>query len=241
MPVVSLTISALTILVLAVVALSFVARGAQAPVHDVPLLASSLIAWGGGFLHAFSASASALRRDRTEGVRHLFVSRTTSLRGYILARVGGLAALLSIVVGGGTLLIGTVAILAATRGHTVLKTAHATFAAVLFSVAFAVVVAPIAFAALGARSRVSGYFFLLMILVLPETLTWALSSGVPSEVLELCAIPSALAALRSSLSPGSVDLFRCVRALIALGVFVAIGLFFVRRDVVLLERAEEPS
>jgi hypothetical protein len=234
---IAIAISIVTTVVLSLFALMFAVRGGDAPVHDVPILASSAIAWGGGFLQAFAVAAHALHRDRTEGIRQLYVARTTSLRGYVLARVGGLAAMLGIVVGGGTLLSGLIAILASTRMHAVPKTLHATLAAVVFALAFAAVVAPVAFAALGARTRVGGYLFLLGIIVLPEVLASALSGVLPIEVTEVIAIPSALGALRSSLAPGSVNGFRFVRAIVALTIVIGIALAWVRRDAKAIERA----
>ncbi|MDF2692117.1 MAG: hypothetical protein K0S65_500 [Labilithrix sp.] len=234
--VVSMAVSVLTALVLAVFAVGLARRGGDAPVGSVPLLASSAIVWGGGFLQAVAVSAGALRRDRTEGIRHLIVTRTTSLRGYLVARVGGLAAVLAAFAGGGTLFVGVVAILAAGQGHTVTRTLHSTFASLVYVVAFALVIAPVAFAALGARTRVSGYFFLLLILVVPEIVARTLNSTLPTEVTELCAIPSALAALRSSIAPGSVEPLRTLRALVALALFAGVAMFFVRRDLMVLER-----
>src|SRR5262245_62141821 len=87
MAAVSMAIAALTVVIMCVIALSLVRRGDDAPVYDVPILASSMLAWGGGFLHVFSASVGALRRDRAEGIRHLILARSTSLRGYLVARV----------------------------------------------------------------------------------------------------------------------------------------------------------
>jgi hypothetical protein len=236
MAVISIVISAATVLVAGFMAISFAARGEGAPAHDVPLVASSALAWGGGFLLAFSSAASALRRDRVEGVRDLFVTRTTSLRGYLLARVGGLAALLAFVVAGGTALTGMLAILASMKVGALPLTAQASAAAVAYGFAFSFVVAPVAFAALGARTRIGGYFYLLLILVLPELLTSALDKSLPSELLEVCAIPSALAALRASLAPGTTDLFRFLRASIALFVFISAAMLWIRREIVRMER-----
>jgi len=235
---IAMGISAVTAVVLALFAVVFAVRGGDAPIHDIPLLASSAIAWGGGFFQAFAVATHALRNDRAEGVRQLFVTRTTSLHGYVLARVGGLAAVLAIVVGGGTLLAGLVAILASTRMHTVPKTMQATVAALVFSLAFAAVVAPVAFAALGARNRVGGYVFLLGVVVFPELIANSLSGVLPPEVTEVLAIPSALAALRSSLAPGSVNGFRLVRALVALSIAATLALAWVRRDAMAIERPE---
>jgi hypothetical protein len=238
MAVLAIGVSALTTVVLAVIAIAVARRGAHAPVHDVPLVASSALAWGGGFLHAFATSAHALRNDRSNGVRDLLVARTTSLRGYLTARVGGLAAILALVVGGGTLLCGVVATLAAMRVGAVPKTLQATLASVVFAVAYAAVLAPVAFAALGARTRLGGYLFLIGVLVVPEVVASALTGPLPESVTEVLAIPSALGALRSSLCPGGFDPLRAVRALVALGVFAAFSMFLVRREVVSLEHPE---
>lgn len=236
--VVSMVVSALTAIVLAVLALAFARRGGDAPVESVPVLASSAIAWGGGFLQAVVVAMGAFRRDRVEGIRHLFVMRTTSLRGYLVARVGGLAAVLAVVVGGGTLLVSALAIVAATQTQAVLRTLHTTLGALVFALAFAVVIAPVAFAALGARTRMSGYLVLLLFLIVPELVASTLAGALPSEVTELFAIPSALAALRSSLAPGSVEPVRFLRALVALAIFAGIALALVRRDAAAVERED---
>lgn len=236
--VVSMAVSVLTVLGLGVLALAFARRGGDAPVETLPVLTSSAIVWGGGFLQAVAVSAGALRRDRAEGIRHLLVARTTSQRGYLVARVGGLATVLAIVAGGGTLFVSAIAILGATRTHALAVTLQSALSSVVYAVAFAIVIAPVAFAALGARTRVSGYFFLLIILVVPEMLGSMLASVMPSEVIELCAIPSALAALRSSIAPGSFDAFRLVRALVALAVFATVAMVLVRRDVALVGRED---
>jgi hypothetical protein len=156
----------------------------------------------------------------------------------VLARVGGLAALLAAVVGGGTLLTGAAAIVGALRTSLVVATVQSTFASLVFALAFAVVTAPLAIAALGARTRLSGYFALLLVLVLPEVAATTLAGPLPSEVTELCALPSALAALRASLAPGTVDLSRCLRAVVALTVFLVAALLFLRREALALEHEE---
>jgi hypothetical protein len=236
MAVVSLAIMALTAIAMSVIGV-VVARhdGVETPLAHIPSLASSALAWGGGFLLAFSASANALRRDRAEGVRHLFVTRTTSIRGYVLARVGGLFALLAAATGGGTLLVSTVALAAAPHPYVTLRTIQSVGASLVYAIAFAAVIAPVALAALGARSRPSGYVFLLLVLVVPEIMMSRLTGPLPSEVTELCALPSALAALRGALLPQSLDLFRFVRALVALVVFVVGATMLVRRDVLVLD------
>lgn len=228
--VMAIVVSVVTALGVAAIALTLAREGDDAPVSSVPTLASSAIVWGGAFLQAVGVAAGALRRDRVEGIRQLFVVRTTSLRGYLLARVAGLAAVLAIVAGGGTLLVSGVAIVAATRTHALLLTVQSTVGAVLYAIAFAAVIAPVAFATLGSRTRIGGYFALLLVLVFPELVVGAFGSRLPSDIAELCAIPSALAALRSALAPGSFDVPRLLRAAVALAVFTGVAALLVRRD-----------
>ncbi|MBS2013822.1 MAG: hypothetical protein JST00_13115 [Deltaproteobacteria bacterium] len=228
----SIGICVVTVAAIALVGVVLGTRGARAPVHDIPILASSALAWGGGFLLAFAASAHAFRRDRTEGVRDLVLARTRSLRGYLVARVGGLAALVALLVAGGTLVCGLVAMVAAAKVAAVPRTLHATGAAVVFSIAFAAVVAPVAFAALGARSRIGGYVFLLALVTLPEVVVSGMGSAIPEGLAEVLSIPSALAALRSGLAPGTMEIGRALRALVAIGFFIALAIAFVRRDAV---------
>jgi|GEM_PF-973005 len=236
---IAIVITLLTAAVAVLVAVVLAARGGHAPIHDVPLVASGALAWGGGFLLAFSAAAHALRRDRAEGVRDLVVARTRSLRGYLVARIGGLAFLVALLVAGGSLVVGLVATVSAARMAAVPRTLHATAAAVVFSLAFAAIVAPIAFAALGARSRVGGYVFLLAVVMLPELVVSAMAPSLPEGLADVLSIPSALAALRTALSPGSVEIARAVRALVALAFFVAFAVFLVRRDAIAVAE-EEP-
>ena len=239
LPVVSIAICISTTVALSLIAGVLTGRGPQSPAHDVPLLASSALAWGGGFLLAFAAAAHALRRDRAEGVRDLFVSRTTSLRGYLFARVGGLAMLIAICVAGGTLFCGLVGTAGAARAAGVPAMLQATGAGIVFSLAFAAVVAPVAFAALGARSRLGGYVFLIAVVTIPELIVAMMGASLPESVADVLSIPSALGALRTSLAPGTVDLWRTMRALVALSLVVAFAMFLVRRDALLVDSPEE--
>ena len=236
---ISIVVGALTVLIASVVGIALARRGGDAPVHAVPLIASSALAWGAGFLLAFGSAAHALRRDRTEGIQHLLVARTTSLRAYVAARVGGLALVLAVIVAGGSLVVGVVAALASTQLGAVPRTLHATIAAVVFALAFSVVLAPIAFAALGARSRVGGYFFMLFVVVLPEVIAGLLSSVVPESVTEVLAIPSALGALRAALAPATTDGWRALRAVVALGLWALLASALVRRAARALDSGED--
>jgi hypothetical protein len=207
-------------------------------VHTVPIVASSALAWGAGFFHAIRTAAHAHRRDRTERVQHMLDAQTTSLRAYLIARIGGLAAVIAAVVAGGTLLTGLVALAASTKPGGVPRTLLATAAVFVFSLALAAVVCPLACAALGARSRVGGYFFLLFVIVLPELFAGLLSGWLPESLLEVIAIPSALATLRSALAPGTLDALRTMRALVAIALWVLFASVLVRRTVAMLDRGE---
>ncbi|MDB4945756.1 MAG: hypothetical protein JWP97_5290 [Labilithrix sp.] len=230
LPVASIVICVLTAIGTVILGVVMAGRGPDAPAHDVPLVASGALAWGGAFLLAFSVAIHALRKDRELGIRALFMTRTTSLRGYLVGRVGGLAALVTMLVGGGTLLTGLVTAVAwAGSGH-VLSVLQATFAGVVYAVAFGAVVAPVAFAALGARSRLGGYVFLLAVVTVPELLVVTLGSTLPAPIADVLSIPAALSALRGSLAPGHVELLRTLRALLALGIFVGLASALVGRD-----------
>jgi hypothetical protein len=238
MPVAAIVICVATAIVGALFTMLLASRGHGAPAHDVPLLASSGLAWGGGFLLAFAAAAHALRRDRADGVRELFVSRTTGLAGYLLARVGGLGLLIALCVAGGTLFCGVVGVASAARFASVARMLHATLAGVVFSLAFSAVVAPVAFAALGARSRIGGYLFLIAVVTLPEVIVSLMGSALPESLSDVLSIPSALSALRSAVAPGTVDLARAARASVALSLVVALAMLLVRRDAILVDAPE---
>lgn len=236
----ALVVSALTVVAMCVLVLVLRDRSDRAPLHDVPLLASSALAWGGGFALAFGVAVHALRRDVNEGLRHLLEARHVDLRGYLLLRVGGLAALLAIVVAGGTVVVGLVATLLGLGVGLAGRAAQATFASAAFGVAFAVVIAPTAVAALGARTRVGGYLFLASVVVLPEILVSALGGGLPSGLAEVLSIPSALAALRGALAPGGLDALRLARALASLAVFASLATALVHQEARSVRR-EEPT
>jgi hypothetical protein len=199
-------------------------RSESAPLQHLPLLASSALAWGGGFALAFGAAVHALRRDLDGGIRQMLEARAVGLRGYVVARVGGLAAMLVIVVVGGTLVVGLVAsLLGAGAAAGLGRTLQSTLASVVFGIAFAIVIAPTALAALGARTRIGGYLFLASVVVLPELVVTALGPLLPRALADVLSIPSALASVRAALASGPVDGARFARALSALAVFASLA------------------
>ncbi|MCL2723780.1 MAG: hypothetical protein FWD69_05025 [Polyangiaceae bacterium] len=234
--VLALVLAFFTVASMSVFAFVLAARSRSAPVYDLPILASSALAWGGGFLLAFAVATRVLRKDRDSGVRDLLTARSASLRGYLVARIGGLAALLAIVAGGGTLVCGLFAILA--RGAVATRTMQTTLAAIAYAIAFAGVMAPVAFAALGARSRIGGYMFLVTVVLLPEVLVLAFASILSEDIAEVAAIPAALSTLRAALLPGHIDISRALRALVALATYGAFATALVRRDAILVTRPE---
>lgn len=227
----SIAIAVLTLLGAIVVSLAVARRGAHAPLANVPDVASSAFAWGAGVLLAFAAAAHAFRRDRSEGIFDLLVARGGSTRAYAWARVGGLVILLAIVIAGGSAVTGIVATLAAARAGLAASTLQATFASVLYGLAFAVVLAPIALATLGARSRAGGYLWLLVVLVLPELFERWSARVLPDAWRELVSVPAALAALKSSLMPPGIDLARAIRASVVLTIVTVIAMLVVRREI----------
>lgn len=239
MSVIAMAFSVVTVVGFCVLAISYARRPEAGPIRSVPTLASSAIAWGGAFLQAVVVTMHAFTRDRTDGVVELFRARTTSLRGYLVARVAGLAALLAVFTGGGTLVVSAVSIAAAAQGGDALPTTKAALGAVVYGLAFALVISPIAFATLGPRSRGGGYLALLLVLIVPDLLSSKLDAVLPSGVAEVCAIPSALAALRASIGAGAFDGLRFLRALVALVTMAGVVLLFVQRAVGRLE-GDEP-
>ena len=109
-------------------------------------------------LLAFAAAAHALRRDRTEGIRGLFVARRPRCAAtcWVASAGSPCSSRCSLQVercsvglprGGG-----------AVGRHGAARSAP-TGAGIVFAIAFSAVVAPVAFAVLGARSRIGGYLF----------------------------------------------------------------------------------
>ncbi|MDB4934834.1 MAG: hypothetical protein JWP87_1806, partial [Labilithrix sp.] len=72
----------------------------------------------------------------------------------------------------------------------------------------------------------------------PELIVGLMGSSLPESIADVLSIPSALTALRTSLAPGTVDPWRAMRAVIALGFVVAFATFLVRRDAILVDEPE---
>jgi hypothetical protein len=218
-----------------------IARGARPEgLTRVPLLASTALAWGAGTLLAFAASAHAFRRDKQMGVRALLTARGRSDGEYLGSRILGLARSLAAVTAGGTFVAGIAATLAARGPSLAVRTFACTGAGVVFAVAFAATMAPIALATLGARSRVGGYLALVAVLGIPDLFRGWFAQILPEGWGELASIPGALTTLRSSLLPDAFDALRIARAFAVLALVVAISLLVVRGQLARFDR-ERPE
>jgi hypothetical protein len=190
----------------------------------LPDLASSAIAWGGGVMLAFGASLRALRVDREQGVAQLVAARGGTLRDYVRGRVGGLIVVLAVAVGSCTALA-CLAAIAATHGRR--GVAPSSAGAVVYALAFAVTMGPVAIAALGARTRAGGYLSLLAVLVVPELRAPFTRRLLPPGWHELTSIPAALAAVRSGVAHPVLAGVHAARGLAGLLAVVAMALLVV--------------
>jgi hypothetical protein len=191
---------------------------------EVPTVSAILIAWVGGIMLAFGAALRAIRSDRDEGVTALAQARGVSAGAYVRGRVGGLVLLLAVALGGASLVADSAAIAAAGGDWLVLRTAAA---ALVYVLAFAATVGPVAMAALGARTRAGGYLTLLAVLALPELLAPWTSDLLPRGWTELTSIPAALAAVRVAVVHPMTGGARALRAAAGLAAVVALSLLVV--------------
>jgi hypothetical protein len=200
-------------------------RTDSAAAAELPFVESSAIAWTAGLTLALASSARAIARDREQGVLALVRSRGASRGAYVRGRVGGLVGVLATAVGGATLVGG---IAATSVAHPALPAARAGLAAVVYAVAFAGTLGPVAMAALGARTRMGGYLALLAVLVLPELLSSWTGAVLPRGWHELTSIPAALAAVREGVAaPAVAGIPMVARALAGLAAVVALSLVVV--------------
>lgn len=196
-------------------------------VAEVPAIASTAIAWGAGVMVAFAAALRALHNDRQEGVLALARARGVSPMGYVGARVGGVVAVLALALGGAAVVAG---IAATAVARPALPAARSSLAALVYAVAFAATLGPVAMAALGARTRTGGYFTLLLVLALPEVLAPWTEAVLPPGWHELTSIPAALEAVRLGIArpPSAIH---AVRALAGIAAVIGGSLLVVRARV----------
>jgi hypothetical protein len=220
-------------------ALALVRHGSAATLVQLPAATSSALAWGAGVPVAFAASIHAFRDDRARGIRSLLHARGARVGEYAYGRMLGLALLLFAVVGGGTLVCGGAGMLLASTVGASGRAAESLLSSLVFALAFAVVMSPMALAAIGGRSRAGGYVGLLVLLVLPEVLEPWTSSLVPAEWSGLLSVPSALTALRSSLTSHTIDGARFARAACVVAAFAALCFVLARAEIARLDAEDD--
>ncbi len=225
MPKASIAIAALTTLGAFVFGLAAGREGEST--ERVAPIAASLLAWGAGVLLCFAASMRAFDRDRDEGWEALLARHGARRSSYLIARVAGLAIVTLEIVLPGTVLAGLGAALASHEGHAAREALLGTLAGSAYAIAFSIVVAPIALAALGARNRAAGYLYLLFVLFLPALLADWTGQLVPEDWSELVSVPGALDALRESLL-GKIDAGRALRAVVVLALVTALASVWAR-------------
>ncbi len=184
-------LSALGALASVVVTVVMARRGGSGAEH-LPRLVALEESWAAGVTLAFAGAIHALRRDQEEGVVALARARGVGLMGYARGRIAGLAVVVAIAVAVPTL----IAALGATSiARSPAHVARSSLGALAYALAFSATIAPLAMAALGARTRAGGYLTLLAVLVLPELLAPFTEALLPSGWDELTSIPAALGAL----------------------------------------------
>jgi hypothetical protein len=181
---------------------------------------SSSVAWGAGITLAFGAALRALERDRDEGVLGLARTRGATAGEYVRGRVLGVVAVLTVAVGGATLVAALAAVSAFGPAARLMRAA---VGALAYALAFAGSLGPLAVATLGGRSRTGGYLAFLAVLVLPEVLAPATAPLLPGDG-ELTSIPAALSAVRSGVAAPTANAPALARALVALVAVAALSM-----------------
>jgi hypothetical protein len=159
---------------------------------------------------ALSAAAGAILKDRTDGIFDLVVSRTLSVRRYVLCRILGIALVLFGLVGGTSAFVGFVALLAPSDAHEVMLTMRSLVASLAFAGAFSLVMAAVTLSLSGGRTRGAGLARFLAVVVGPTLLFDGPLSDSWGVFAKLLPLPSALASVHHALAssgPMKVSLF----------------------------------
>lgn len=202
-------------------------RGGRGAI-ELPVIASSAVAWSVGVTLAFGGALRAIERDRDQGVLELAHARGVGATAYVRGRVAGLVIVLAMAVGGVALVAG---LSATAEARPALTSVRASAGALAYALAFAATMGPLAMAALGARTRAGGYFTLLAVLALPELLSPWTEDLLPAGWHELTSIPAALAAVRAGVASPSAAGVPMARAIAGLAAIVSASLIVVRARV----------
>jgi hypothetical protein len=219
----------------ALVAVGYCLLARHADVTHLPAKATLVIAWSAGVMLAFGSSLRAVARDWEEGIVALARVRGVRASRYMRGRLAGVVVVLALTVGGASL----VASFAATAvAKAPLATARDGLAALVYALAFAATVGPVAVAALGTRSRVRGYLRFFAVLVLPELLARWTAAALPAGWQELTSIPAALAALLTGVDETSAAAaLKMARAAVGLAAVAAIAVVLVQARTPRVSRA----
>jgi hypothetical protein len=158
----------------------------------VPWFTAEIGAWAVGASIAIGGAWHAVRRDRDEGILALVRARGLSAASYVQGRVLGLAVVVAAAVAGPTLVAGLAAVSLARPPWLAVRV---TLGALVYAVAFAATIAPLALAALSARTKLGGYLSLVAVLGVPEIAAPWTAAMLPPGWGELTSIPSALTAV----------------------------------------------
>ncbi|MGO8998863.1 MAG: hypothetical protein ACLQVI_36525 [Polyangiaceae bacterium] len=232
---IALALMGLTVLGALVTAVVLSGREAGGALVQLGAASSTALAWGAGVLLAMPASLEAFRDDRRNGIRALLRARGASTTAYAQGRVLGLALVLFVVVGGGTLVSGGAAFLLASRLGVAAHALGGLAAALVYAAAYALVVAPMSLAALGGRRRTGGFFRFAAVVLVPVFLERWTSSLVPAGWGDVLSLPAALNALRAALLTPGIDVARLARAAIVLAAFAALCFVLVLAEISALD------
>jgi hypothetical protein len=206
---------------MAAVAAALGQNGPGAPRHLVPWLTACATAWGPGSVLALSAAAGALRKDRTDGIFDLVVSRTLSVRRYVLARILGVALVLFGLVAGASAFVGIVALLASSDAPEVMLTMRSLVASLAFAAAYSLVIAAVTLALSGFRTRGAGVARFVAVVVGPTLLFEGPLSDMGGVFATLLPLPSALASVHRALASSGP-----MKAGLLLGATVVLATYF---------------
>jgi hypothetical protein len=158
----------------------------------VPWFTAEIVAWAVGVSIAIGGAWHAVRRDRDEGILALVRARGLGAASYVQGRVTGLVLVVAAAVAGPTLVAGLAAVSLCRPPWLAVRV---TLGALVYALAFAATIAPLALAALSARTRLGGYLSLVAVLGIPELAGPWTAAMLPPGWGELTSIPAALTAV----------------------------------------------
>ncbi len=227
-------------------------RDGAASLADAVALSSTALAWVAGLLFVLGAATQGMARDRGRGISALYRLHGVSQQRYLVVRALALGLRLLRMIAFGSLFVALVGAAAAPRTAQVLAAARGWAACLVYALAFALVVAPLAAAAGGSpsadepplssggawslrgqragRPRGRGLVVLALVLLFPAIVRMATAGLVDPGWRAVFGIPSALSALRA-LVLGAGDVPLALHAAVVLLVMAALGAALLRAQV----------